>query len=182
MLSLFLLALLSLTTLVSAARALPSHPSAAHALSKRGSPAQINAFLFAHNVIREAHAAPDLTWSTELASLAEEWADNCVFQRTEGILRETPYGELHVAATGVFPISNAINQFVLDEVEYNPAKPTYNHWTQIVWKSTTEVGCARSQCDNMLGHATGVATYYVCLYNPAGNIIGQASENVSKLL
>ncbi|KAF5388304.1 hypothetical protein D9615_000618 [Tricholomella constricta] len=175
MLFIVLLSLLSFTALLPAAHSLPQHTSST---SKRGSAHQIRAFLFAHNIIREAHNATDLTWSIELAEKAGEWADGCKFERTEGVLRELPYGELHVAATGIFPISTAISQFAKDAIEYNPAEPTYNHWTQIVWKSTTQVGCARSHCSNLLGRRTGLATYYVCLYDPAGNVIGQALDNV----
>jgi len=178
MLFIILLSLFSLTTLLPGARAVPNHTSTVHALSRRGSGAQRSAFLFAHNTIRKVYNAPDLAWSTDLATKAEQWADNCKFVRTEGILSAVPYGELHVAATGTFPITTAIQQFAQDAIEYNPAKPTYNHWTQIVWKSTTQVGCARSQCNDLLGHATGLATYYVCFYDPAGNVIGQAPENV----
>jgi hypothetical protein len=40
------------------------------------------------------------------------------------------------------------------------------HYTQVVWKTTTEIGC---------GMATGSANdYLVCQYSPGGNVIGQA--------
>ena len=44
------------------------------------------------------------------------------------------------------------------------------HFTQVVWKSTTKVGCGFSTCgDNDL---------LVCNYSPAGNFAGQYLENV----
>jgi len=40
------------------------------------------------------------------------------------------------------------------------------HYTQIVWKSTTEVGCGKALCpDN--------SQVWVCSYEPAGNYVGQ---------
>ncbi|KAF9464867.1 PR-1-like protein [Collybia nuda] len=172
-----------ITLLLSLAVLLPNlvvsaAPSLLHSSSRRGSPAQINTFLYSHNKVRAAHNAAALTWSKEFAALAETWADNCEFKRTNGILRDTQYGEHHAAATGEFPIVDAIGLLTEDEAQYNPSSPTYNHFTQVVWKSTTEVGCARATCDKIFDHQKGPATYYVCFYNPAGNIIGEASENV----
>jgi len=138
----------------------------------------IDALLAAHNAIREEYAAPPLQWSDTMAVAAASWGGRCLFQPTGGVLNDEPYGELQVAATGPFPISAAIGQFVQDEGDYNPANPTYNHWTQIVWKSTENVGCAITGCNDLLGANTGLATYYICIYDPPGNVIGEAPENV----
>ncbi|KAG6821499.1 hypothetical protein H0H93_000007 [Arthromyces matolae] len=86
-----------------------------HDLAKRGSSAQIDAFLYAHNVIRGTHNATSLTWSPEYAARAEVWADACEFTLTGGNLSATPYGELHTAATGNFNIPTAIGEFVKDK-------------------------------------------------------------------
>jgi len=153
-------------------------PSFLHSVATRGSPTQINAFLSAHNVVRAAHNATALTWSKDYAEKAEAWADNCQLKRTDGSLSDTPYGEHHVAATGIFPISTAIGLFSQDVAQYNPEAPTYNHFTQVVWKSTTQVGCARARCDDIFDRALGKATYYVCFYDPVGNVVGEAQENV----
>ena len=39
------------------------------------------------------------------------------------------------------------------------------HYTQIVWKTTTEFGCAKSICE---GNVT-----WVCNYNPPSNWVGE---------
>jgi hypothetical protein len=55
--------------------------------------------------------------------------------------------------------------------EYNFKKPGYNeetgHFTQIIWKSTTKVGCAR--CGGK--GSKWYETYVVCDYMPPGNIV-----------
>ncbi|KAJ7068588.1 CAP domain-containing protein [Mycena amicta] len=132
-------------------------------------------FLWAHNKVRFLHGAQGLVWNDTLANSALSWANGCQLQHSDGsLLSGTPYGENIVAGTGNFPIDNAIQQFTLDQGEYNPATPTYNHFTQVVWKATTQLGCAMSQCSGMLDANLGPASYYVCLYYPPGNVIGQA--------
>jgi pathogenesis-related protein 1 len=49
---------------------------------------------------------------------------------------------------------------------------TSDHFTQIVWKGTTDIGCASKSCPSLGG------TFYICDYSPPGNYIGQYSANV----
>jgi len=46
------------------------------------------------------------------------------------------------------------------------------HFTQIVWKNTTEMGIAMAKRD-------GTCVVVAC-YHPRGNIVGQFTENVLK--
>ncbi|KAJ7129351.1 CAP domain-containing protein [Mycena epipterygia] len=136
------------------------------------------AYLAAHNTVRAQHGAADLVWNTTLAIKAKAWANTCKVVHSDGTLLDTPYGENIVAATGDFGIAAAVKQFTLDESDYNPANPTYNHFTQVVWKSTTQLGCAMAHCEGVFDPSLGQASYYVCLYDPAGNVIGAAPANV----
>ena len=72
-------------------------------------------FLNAHNSIRAMHNASALTWSSDFAALAAAWANACHLQLTGGKLSNISYGELQVAASGSFPVSDAINTFIEDE-------------------------------------------------------------------
>lgn len=48
------------------------------------------------------------------------------------------------------------------------------HFTQVVWKGTTEIGCGSTYCANLGG------TYYVCDYKAPGNYYGEYTANVFK--
>ena len=51
--------------------------------------------------------------------------------------------------------------------------PPVGHFTQVVWRETTEVGC---------GHTSKSETYVCCNYNPPGNELGAFKENVGNPL
>ena len=151
------------------------------------SPADIKAYLDAHNSVRAKHGATPLTWSNNLASVAQNWANRCVFKHSG-----SKYGENLAAGSGDFSIPAAIKlwadeacKFECDKVllnnkkpthfllaSYDPSHPQYSHFTQVVWKSTKQVGCARATCNNLF-QGWGPAQFYVCNYDPAGNVIGQ---------
>lgn len=79
--------------------------------------------------------------------------------------------------------SGAVQLWLDERDEYNPASPQYSHWTQVVWKGSKEVGCAVASCPaaNFFGAgASGTALFYACEYRPAGNVIGQFAQNVQK--
>ncbi len=46
-----------------------------------------------------------------------------------------------------------------------PTRGVVGHYTQIVWRTTTQVGCAAFKCGSTL--------LVVCNYNPAGNWVGR---------
>jgi len=116
-----------------------------------------------------------LTWSSDLQAKAQSYANSCRFEHSDGALG--PVGENLVAGTGTFTVNAAIQQFQADASQFNLAQPTFSHFTQMVWKSSTQLGCAAALCSNIFS-GFGVATYHVCLYNPVGNVVGQESENV----
>ncbi|EFJ45286.1 hypothetical protein VOLCADRAFT_94353 [Volvox carteri f. nagariensis] len=45
------------------------------------------------------------------------------------------------------------------------------HFTQVIWKASTDLGCAVATCN-------GGQQFQVCRYSPPGNVQGQYAENV----
>ncbi|KAJ6515553.1 CAP domain-containing protein [Mycena sanguinolenta] len=151
----------------------------AHAAKSLIFPSDSDLYLESHNTVRLFHGAVGLVWNDTLADAASGWAQTCQVSHSDGtLLNGTPYGENIVAGTGHFPIATAMNQFTLDESDYTSGSELLNHFTQVVWQSSKQLGCAMASCDGLFDSSLGSASYYVCLYYPPGNVIGQAAVNV----
>ena len=137
----------------------------------------IDAYLIPHNVARAAHGASPLVWSDELAAAAQRWADNCVFEHSGGSLG--PFGENLAAGSGDYRAQSGVEAWVNEAGEYSSANPVPSHFTQVVWKATTQVGCAVASC-NLANFDPKFwpVKYHVCEYSAPGNVIGQFATNV----
>lgn len=60
------------------------------ALTNRAANSDADQYLAAHNNFRARHGAKALTWNGDLANKAQQWANRCVFEHSEGQLG--PYG------------------------------------------------------------------------------------------
>ncbi|PRW59746.1 ATP-dependent DNA helicase Q-like 3 isoform X1 [Chlorella sorokiniana] len=95
----------------------------------------IQATLDAHNAARSARGAAALVWNDTLASYAQDVSNTCKFQHSNG-----PYGEN--LAMGVATCKEAVDLWLSEAPQYDPAKgfdPTTGHFTQVVWKATTQL-------------------------------------------
>lgn len=131
--------------------------------------------LSTHNQMRKLHGAPALQWDPALARYAAQHASHCEFRHSHG-----RYGE-NIAA-GFPSTTTAIQAWYGEHKQYSYQHPGFamatGHFTQIVWKSSTKLGCASAVCNGANGTP---GTFLVCEYSPAGNIInkGYFQRNVS---
>ena len=139
-------------------------PGGAHVHQSRTDASFENDALTGHNSFRALHGASPLTWSDTLANAAKTWASGCKFDHSGGkvgnyggtlsdgfcLFVEDTHVELAenlAAGSGDgFTITDAINLWTAEAKDYDPNNPTYSHFTQVVWKSTTELGCAVVTC------------------------------------
>ncbi|KAI0832648.1 CAP domain-containing protein [Trametes gibbosa] len=152
----------------------PSRPittSAAPVPSPTVGPTERQQYLDQHNSVRQNFNAPPLIWSDDLQQKAQDYAGQCRLQHSNGAFG--PLGENLAAATGNFDTEAAVNLFVSDMNQFDPDHVVFSHFTQVVWKSTTQVGCGVALCDNVFPGRKGKATYHVCFYDPVGNVVGQ---------
>ncbi|KAH8703409.1 CAP domain-containing protein [Talaromyces proteolyticus] len=131
------------------------------------------------NFYRQQHNASALTWNTTLASYAQNWADHCNWKHSGG-----PYGEN--LAEGFSNTTSAIDAWARESTDYSYTKPTgfseqTGHFTQLVWKATSQLGCAVADCsrnDETFQENGGEAFgwYFLCEYWPPGNVGGDDDE------
>lgn len=139
----------------------------------------ISQYLQFHNTIRAQHGAAALSWNQTLANIAQTWANKCVFKHSGGTLG--PFGENLAAGTGSsYGIEAAIQSWTNEVSQYNPSDPVASHFTQVVWKASSQVGCALAECagGTIFPSSFGTSQYYVCEYHTQGNVIGQFAQNV----
>ncbi|KAF1801855.1 CAP domain-containing protein [Mucor lusitanicus] len=149
---------------IEAVLAAPSAPSASTVKTQA---------LAAHNNYRTSHHVPELKWSNKLAEHAKNVSSSCVYQlnRMEGTGQNIAYGYSSMkAAIDAWYKQSAYYKY--GESQPSDGKST-NSFTQVVWKGTTEVGCAATYCPNLRD-----SIFYVCDYSPPGNIRGKYAENV----
>jgi pathogenesis-related protein 1 len=114
---------------------------------------------------------PPLAWSDDLALSAQAWADHLKNDRKCKLEHsDTRNGENLAGGKGL----DAAYAVRLWEAEGTKFKwvPVYEfdiptgHYSQVVWRKTTFVGCARANC--------GSNVVVVCQYSPPGNHIGKS--------
>merc|ERR1711977_335409 len=167
------------------------------------SPSPVSAYadrvLLAHNVHRANHSAADLTYSNELAAVAQEIASSCVYAHDTTVESTTGngvYGQNIAAGLTADEVTDVItNLWYNAEVNayspyYGQANPggnfnDYGHFTQVVWQGTTVVGCATQDCsaNGLANVGSNVPPYFtVCNYYEAGNYGGEYADNIDEPL
>src|SRR5262245_60646004 len=136
-------------------------------------PSAMQAVLTAHNAYRAKHCVPALTWSTELAASAQQWANRCQFNHDDS----SRHGEnLFWGTAGAFSPSSAVATWSEAIGDHDFSKPQRGdqagHFTQVVWKGTKQLGCGMAACHG--NH------FWACRYSPPGNAGGQYARNVPK--
>ncbi|KAI3964518.1 hypothetical protein MKW92_001684 [Papaver armeniacum] len=112
------------------------------------------------------------TWDNNLATYAMNYAKqragDCKLIHSDG-----PYGEnIAWGSTSTFTAVELLQLWIAEKSYYNYGPNTcitgkeYGHYTQIVWRESVRVGCARIVCNNG-------GTFVICEYDPLGNWDGE---------
>jgi len=133
-----------------------------------------------HNQQRAAAGVRPITWDPGLAAAADAYATQLARTRRWGhsptATRPGQGENLWMGTRGAFSVDAMIGSWAGEGRMFRPGTfPTVSrtgnwgdvgHYTQMVWRGTTRVGCAvRSSARD---------DYLVCRYAPAGNVMGVA--------
>lgn len=132
-----------------------------------------------HNQVRAQIPVPPLTWDPQLAATAQAYANKCTYMHsgTPGLGENIAAFAPPSASRGA---SAPVDGWAGEKAYYDYASNTCatgkqcGHYTQIVWKTTTKVGCGMATCtQNSPFQGFASWEFWVCNYSPPGNYIGQ---------
>jgi len=130
-----------------------------------------------HNTSRSALQLPSLTWSDALAKDALAWARHLATidqGQHDASIRGKEGENIFWGTTGAFTYGQMVDFWVSEKKSFKYGvfpdcktnrSAVVGHYTQMVWKNTTAVGCALA--------SNGRTDYLVCRYSPPGNIEGE---------
>ena len=147
-------------------------------IAPRGDGLMQASILAAHNDARRRYGVKPLVWDAGLA--ADARAYGAVLARTRTFRHATQVGRprqgenLWTGTGGAYRYEEMIGSMVDERRLFRPGKfpdvsangnwASVGHYTQIIWPTTTHVGCALVSNDR--------DDYLVCRYLPGGNVVG----------
>ncbi|KAJ6777346.1 CYSTEINE-RICH SECRETORY PROTEIN-RELATED [Salix koriyanagi] len=116
-------------------------------------------YLNAHNNARAQVGVGNMVWDNNVAAYAK-------LVHSGG-----PYGENLAGGSGDLSGSDAVKMWVDEKPKYDYNSNTCvggecRHYTQVVWRKSVRLGCAKARCNNG-------GTIISCNYDPRGNYVNE---------
>jgi pathogenesis-related protein 1 len=139
--------------------------------------AEATSVLTKHNEIRaELFTDAPMSWSDKISKSAQAYAD---ILGAKGVMEHDAnnkiYGENLAISSASLSYTKSTDMWYEEKVDYSydngcTKGKVCGHYTQIIWKNSTELGCGSSEIKT--GRFEG-GTIVVCRYSPSGNYINQ---------
>ena len=139
-----------------------------------------SALVAAHDDVRAAviptpaAPLPPMSWDDDVAAVAQEWAERCVFEHRV----PNSFGENLALFSDTETAPEAVVEaWAVEAADYdyadNSCRPgaQCGHYTQIAWRDSTKLGCGVAVCEDVAGFGPGAL--WVCNYDPPGNFVGE---------
>jgi hypothetical protein len=156
----------------------------AFAFAEAEEPANMKGITARHNYWRARYGVSPLTWSPELAKVAQAWAEELKKKGCQMEHSTNRYGENIYWSQGIANQPEAcVDAWASELKDYDFEKMKCikewyycGHFTQLVWENTKSVGCAMVKCE-------GGQELWLCNYDPPGNVRGELpfpKENIKQ--
>ncbi|OJD38685.1 allergen v5 tpx-1-related protein [Diplodia corticola] len=154
----------------------PTTATAAATSTSTGAASSGNEWVTLHNNYRAKHVdTPNVEWDDALAAGAKEHSEKCVFEHSSS---DGDYGENLAMGSGL-TAQQTVDMWYDEISDYGPywgkddVPMSVMHFTQVVWKKTTKVGCGVASCSD--------GSLVTCRYQESGNYLGEFAANVGEL-
>jgi hypothetical protein len=126
-----------------------------------------------------------LGWSAAAASAAQAWANGCSWGHDAELgalgMGQNIFAVGSTSAAVSAAPADVVGSWVSEASSYHydtntcDAGKVCGHYTAVVWRSTTSVGCGHTVCHANSPFGAGFPhwDYWVCNYAPPGNWVGQ---------
>lgn len=138
----------------------------------------IKVLLTEHNRVRADVGVGKLVWSNKLGRYAQAWANHLAATTCQMAHRPKKgkwkeyYGEnLFIGTAGFYSVREAVLAWESEKADYHYGTFTgksykpIGHYTQVVWKGSSKLGCGQALCNGNL--------IVACNYDPPGNYLGE---------
>lgn len=153
-----------------------------------GEPSNLTGITLYHNQVRAmvdtsdiaAGPLPPMVWDPDLAAHALAWAEMCVdndapsglIDHSSSTYRTNVAGYSYVGENvfgsgGAASAEQAVDVWAAEKANFtypNTCSGTCGHYTQVVWRTSINLGCANVTC-NSLTYKGAI----LCMYGPGGN-------------
>ncbi|XP_044009948.1 venom allergen 5-like [Aphidius gifuensis] len=119
---------------------------------------------------------PPLAWDDGLAEVAQRWATQCIVKHDDcsntagqNIASKSASNGYFVTMTDLVTMwFNEVKNMDPQNVKHHVDSDDTGHYTQLVWGTTTHIGCGVAKYKEGMWYNT----YLVCNYGPGGNLPG----------
>ncbi|XP_022952649.1 pathogenesis-related protein 1-like [Cucurbita moschata] len=138
-------------------------------------------YVDAHNKARAKVGVGPVQWDEKVANFARQYGNKHI-NDCEAVHSHGPFGE-NISygfpdLSGTATVQEWVDEKQFYDLSTNTCAPyrVCGHYTQVVWRNSVRIGCAKVICTNNRG------TLIICNYDPPGNIPGERPFSTDPLI
>ncbi len=132
---------------------------------------EIDEIVSKHNYYRQMYSVPEIIFDPILSDYSEQRANSIINVESFEHVSNCPYGENLYCSYDLDNVSNCVDKWMSESANWNEMENNWmedglGHFSQVVWRGSTNLGIGKSYMSNGL-------LVIVCNYYPSGNLVGE---------